>query len=547
MTETLAPDLDTPQAPSRRALLGAAAWAVPAVAVAASTPAFATSGSTVNLTIPAGSDGTVPPGLAARGKTPVRATTLDGNQHPINGTFVNMSVNPSGSLVDANGAPASSGVSDGSGIYTTNYSLEQQWAKAGTMITVTATAAGVTTSRAFPLCNANGMGFGQVQAVELGDGGPSGPGTGTGLARSTPSQFLPAFPSPISQIVSCGAVGNGPNHTTAVLLEDGTVWTVGGNDYAQLGWGFYGGTYASWRQVTRITGITQIASNNEGFFALASDGVVHGWGTNYGMVLRSGAGVKDDTAWVANPTPLSVLPTITQIAGGTQQAYFLDVDGKVWAAGRNTFGAALGDPDYTASDSGSAGPRRVVDIPAIKKVASGHQGGYALSKTGEVWSWGSNYAGALGQGTNPCPPAWYPGAPTYAQASADKVVGLPGSIIDIAGNFAGGLALAADGTVWAWGDNATGFVGGSDSVYSVPQKIALTDVAQISASGSSGYALKNDGSVWAWGQNTYGQLGDGTTTNRSTPVQVTGLTGLTVASLMRNSGSTQRMYVVIAT
>ncbi|MCL2707022.1 MAG: RCC1 domain-containing protein, partial [Dehalococcoidia bacterium] len=35
-------------------------------------------------------------------------------------------------------------------------------------------------------------------------------------------------------------------------------------------------------------------------------------------------------------------------------------------------------------------------------------------------------------------------------------------------------------------------------------------------------ALKSDGTVWAWGGNSYGQLGDGTTTNRSTPAQLIG-------------------------
>ena len=40
-------------------------------------------------------------------------------------------------------------------------------------------------------------------------------------------------------------------------------------------------------------------------------------------------------------------------------------------------------------------------------------------------------------------------------------------------------------------------------------------------------ALKNDGTVWACGDNSYGQLGDGTTTQRLTPVQVSSLTGIT--------------------
>jgi alpha-tubulin suppressor-like RCC1 family protein len=50
----------------------------------------------------------------------------------------------------------------------------------------------------------------------------------------------------------------------------------------------------------------------------------------------------------------------------------------------------------------------------------------------------------------------------------------------------------------------------------------LARVVAVAASNHS-VALKSDGTVWAWGWNSYGQLGDGTTTDRSTPGPVTGL------------------------
>jgi alpha-tubulin suppressor-like RCC1 family protein len=51
----------------------------------------------------------------------------------------------------------------------------------------------------------------------------------------------------------------------------------------------------------------------------------------------------------------------------------------------------------------------------------------------------------------------------------------------------------------------------------------MTDVTAIAAGDYHTIVLKSDGTVWAWGYNTSGQLGDGTTTNRTTPVQVSGL------------------------
>lgn len=54
----------------------------------------------------------------------------------------------------------------------------------------------------------------------------------------------------------------------------------------------------------------------------------------------------------------------------------------------------------------------------------------------------------------------------------------------------------------------------------------LTDVASISAGRYHSVVLKNDGTVWAWGWNYYGELGDGTTVQRTTPVQVSGLNNI---------------------
>src|ERR1035441_1849035 len=55
---------------------------------------------------------------------------------------------------------------------------------------------------------------------------------------------------------------------------------------------------------------------------------------------------------------------------------------------------------------------------------------------------------------------------------------------------------------------------------------AAAAVPFVAAGANHSLFLKSDGTMWAWGSNQYGQLGDGTTTNRSSPVQVSGLTGV---------------------
>ena len=88
------------------------------------------------------------------------------------------------------------------------------------------------------------------------------------------------------------------------------------------------------------------------------------------------------------------------------------------------------------------------------------------------------------------------------------------------------LAVKSDGTVWAWGYNRNGQLGdGTTTDRSTPGPVPnLTDVVSVAASDRHNLALKSDGTLWAWGDNIQGQLGDGTTTESLTPKQVPGLT-----------------------
>jgi hypothetical protein len=90
------------------------------------------------------------------------------------------------------------------------------------------------------------------------------------------------------------------------------------------------------------------------------------------------------------------------------------------------------------------------------------------------------------------------------------------------------MALKQDGTVWTWGANYHGQLGdGTKTDRSSPVKVlGLTGVVALAAGDKYSLAVMLDGKVWTWGSNFYGQLGDGTTTDRSSPVQVPGLTGV---------------------
>jgi alpha-tubulin suppressor-like RCC1 family protein len=92
-------------------------------------------------------------------------------------------------------------------------------------------------------------------------------------------------------------------------------------------------------------------------------------------------------------------------------------------------------------------------------------------------------------------------------------------VIAIAVGNSRATALRADGSLWWWG---SGVSSGSSTV---PVEEAVVEGAvAISAGHNYDCVLVAGGSAWCWGTNACHELGDGTTTNSSVPVQVFGLT-----------------------
>jgi len=87
-----------------------------------------------------------------------------------------------------------------------------------------------------------------------------------------------------------------------------------------------------------------------------------------------------------------------------------------------------------------------------------------------------------------------------------------------------GAGVKTDGTLWTWGRGTEGQLGsGATASRSSPVTVAGggTDWAEVSCGAGMTAAIKMNGSIWTWGNNGQGQLGDGSTTNRSSPVSIT--------------------------
>jgi hypothetical protein len=99
---------------------------------------------------------------------------------------------------------------------------------------------------------------------------------------------------------------------------------------------------------------------------------------------------------------------------------------------------------------------------------------------------------------------------------------MPAAMRRIAAGYYHTLALKADGSLWAWGWNASGQLGDGTTGTRLRPVAVMNKVAAVAAGGYHSLALKTDGSLRAWGRNDFGQLGDGTTETWLHPVQVVG-------------------------
>ena len=176
-----------------------------------------------------------------------------------------------------------------------------------------------------------------------------------------------------------------------------------------------------------------------------------------------------------------------------------------------------------------AGCAYLFDKPAQEltfvSISAGRDHTVAVDSDGNVWAWGRNYYGQLGDGTNISK-----GAPVRVKIDTDEEEYLS-DITEVAAGYNHTIALDIYGNVWAWGRNNSGQLG--DGALGLEQDKSravrvrgpgdldlLSGIVAIDAGFEYSVALDVNGNVWTWGNNAWGQLGDNTTNNRNTPVQV---------------------------
>lgn len=242
------------------------------------------------------------------------------------------------------------------------------------------------------------------------------------------------------------------------------------------------------QQSNIFTNVTEDDSGH--MYALKNDGTLIGYNLYYNIFTQ-----ETDKFSITN---------VKKVVGKAYNAIILKNDGTVWVVGKNNFGQlGIGTIDNNIYNI----PIQVPSLSNIIDIFSSGNSMFALKSDGTLRAWGLNTSGQLGIGnTNNVT------IPTLVNIS---------NITKVVPSYDYTLALKSDGTVWSWGYNGYGQLGdGTTTTRLTPVQVKnISNVSNIYANGSRSFALKNDGTVWAWGHNN-GVLGDGTTSNRSLPMQL---------------------------
>lgn len=323
---------------------------------------------------------------------------------------------------------------------------------------------------------------------------------------------------------------------TCALSDDGNMYCWGYNYRGELGTGNTTDSPVPVQVGGALAGktITDIGGTNDASCAIAS-GKIYCWGVNNSGVT----GLNTTSGWTTTPTlvtasntsttlPTNYTATALSTSGSRGLVMCAIVSGKAYCWGYNIIGS-VGDNTSGTPNQYKTVPTKVYDSGVLsgKTVTTISTDGY-LSATaynhacvlasGAVYCWGDNGYGQLGDGSSTdrtTPVAVSTSGVLNGKTVTDVKVGLYHS------------CALANGGVYCWGGNSSGQVGdGSNTDRSTPVAVATqagnltsSNVVSIGAGSNRGCAIITDGRTFCWGLNASGQIGDGTTISRNVPTE----------------------------
>jgi alpha-tubulin suppressor-like RCC1 family protein len=348
--------------------------------------------------------------------------------------------------------------------------------------------------------------FGSNGSGELGS-------TGGGIKTTPALVSLPGQTGPVIQVSS------GSAHSL-VLTASGQLYAFGDDTFGQLGDGDSSGSTDPHPDPTLVTlpgatgPVTDVAAGSYHSLAVTSTGQLYGFGDNaFGQLGNT----TNDNTHTPNPTPALIsLPSgsdhVTRVAAGDSDSYALTSSGQLYTFGDNVYGQ-LG-----RTATGGANPAAAqLSLPSgsgpVTQVAAGAYHGLVLTAGGQIYGFGNNHWGDLGNDTN---------VGTDTPNPTPTLVSLPvasGLVAQVAAGAYHSLVVTADGQLYAFGDNYDGELGNSvgntsSQVTPTPTLVTLPGanggVVDVAGLEYGTQAITATGQLYAFGNNQTGQLGKGT-------------------------------------
>jgi alpha-tubulin suppressor-like RCC1 family protein len=364
---------------------------------------------------------------------------------------------------------------------------------------------------------------GELLAFGSNEQGQLGTAANSGSTGPNPTPTPIGLPGATGPAVS---LAEGEEHGL-LATSTGQLYSFGSNTWGQLGVATNSGTSTLTPTPTPVGlpgatgGAVQAAAGREHSLVLTSTGQLYSFGSNqYGQLGRT-------TSGAVHATPeLVALPGATgpvaQIAAGAQHSLALTSTGQLYAFGLNGEGQ-LGNTTNNNTLNANPTPTQI-SLPGasgpIVQVAGGGDFTLALTSTGQLYTFGENFYGQLGNGS---------GVGTTAANPTPTQVSLTGAPVQVAAGIYHSLALTSTGQVYAFGTNFNGELGNTNNLENgnanpTPTQVALPGAGgaavQISAGEADSMAITSTGQLFTFGYNGFGQLGSTTNNgnNKANPV-----------------------------
>ena len=290
------------------------------------------------------------------------------------------------------------------------------------------------------------------------------------------------------------------NKITVAITTNKDLYVWGENKFGQVGDG-KGGFYE--RQPSPVKILSNIASvtmDGESVAAITTTGDLYTWGRNqYGQIGNGKSGTDE-----IQMTPVKVLSNVASVSINQGTVAAVTTNGDLYAWGRN---------DYAQAGNGKSGTGAVQNTPVkilsnVAKLTSNGGPAAAITTNGDLYCWGTNWFGQVGNGTRD------------HQTKPVKVLSNVASVSTSSTTF----AIATNGDLYGWGYSEVGQVGNGNIDYAgesqtTPVKV-LSNVVSVIATYTNSAAITTNGDLYCWGENTDYRIGNGTNNQQATPFKV---------------------------